>query len=56
MTNRNKVRKINWAIKIRIYPNTKQRIQIEKTIGRSRFVYNCMLADKVEYYEKDIYF
>ena len=53
MTNRNKVRKINRAIKIRIYPNTDQRIQIEKTIGCSRFVYNCMLADKVEYYKKD---
>ena len=53
MTNRNKVRKINRAIKIRIYPNTNQRIQIEKIIGCSRFIYNCMLADKVEYYKKE---
>ena len=53
ITNRNKVRKINRAIKIRIYPDTNQRIQIEKTIGCSRFIYNCMLADKVEYYTKE---
>ena len=47
------MRKINRAIKIRIYPDTNQRIQIEKTIGCSRFIYNCMLADKVEYYTKE---
>ena len=32
ITNRNKVRKINRAIKIRIYPDTNQRIQIEKQL------------------------
>lgn len=50
---RNKVRKINRAVKIRIYPNAEQRVQIEKTIGCSRFIYNCMLADKMEYYKKE---
>ena len=50
---RNKVRKINWAVKIRIYPNAEQRVQIEKTIGCSRFIYNCMLADKMEHYKKE---
>ena len=40
------MRKINRAVKIRIYPNAEQRVQIEKTIGCSRFIYNCMLADK----------
>ena len=28
-------------------------MQIEKTIGCSRFIYNCMLADKIEYYKKE---
>ena len=50
---RNKVRKINRAVKIRIYPNAEQRVQIENTIGCSRFIYNCMLADKIEYYKKE---
>ena len=47
------MRKINWAVKIRIYPNAEQRVQIEKTIGCSRFIYNCMLADKMEHYKKE---
>ena len=46
------MRKINWAVKIRIYPNAEQRVQIEKTIGCSRCIYNCMLADKMEHYKK----
>ena len=50
---RNKVRKINRAVKIRIYPNAEQRVQIEKTIGCSRFIYNCMLVDKMEHYKKE---
>ena len=30
---------MNRAVKIRIYPNKEQRVQIEKTIGCSRFIY-----------------
>ena len=47
------MRKINRAVKIRIYPNAEQRVQIEKTIGCSRFIYNYMLADKMEHYKKE---
>ena len=47
------MRKINRAVKIRIYPNAEQRVQIEKTIVCSRFIYNCMLADKMEHYKKE---
>ena len=47
------MRKINRAVKIRIYPNAEQRVQIEKTIGCSRFIYNCMLADKMEHCKKE---
>ena len=38
---------MNRAIKIRIYPDKEQSVQIEKTIGCSRFIYNQMLADKI---------
>nr|WP_270411835.1 transposase [Blautia obeum] len=44
---------MNRAVKIRICPNAEQRVQIEKTIGCSRFIYNCMLADKMEHYKKE---
>ena len=44
---------MNRAVKIRIYPNKEQRVQIEKTIGCSRFIYNQMLADKISYYQKE---
>ena len=47
------MRKINRAVKIRIYPDKEQINQIEKTIGCSRFLYNQMLADKVSYYQKE---
>ncbi len=40
------------AIKLRIYPNEKQRIQISKTMGCSRFLYNQMLAERNEVYER----
>ena len=45
--------KINPAVKIRIYPNKEQIIQIEKTIGCCRFLYNQMLADKISHYQKE---
>ena len=40
------------AYKYRIYPNTEQRIQIAKTLGCCRFVYNCTLAYRKEMYEE----
>ncbi len=40
------------AYKYRIYPNSKQRIQIAKTFGCCRFVYNQTLAYRKEAYEK----
>ena len=48
-----RVRRMNRAVKIRIYPNKEQRVQIEKTIGCSRFIYNQMLAEKISYYQKE---
>lgn len=40
------------AYKYRIYPNNEQKIQIAKTFGCCRFVYNQTLAYRKEVYEK----
>ena len=40
------------AYKHRIYPTSEQRIYLDKTFGCTRFIYNKMLADKIEYYKK----
>jgi len=42
---------LNKAFKFRIYPNNEQKILIGKTFGCVRFVYNKMLADRIEHYE-----
>ena len=39
-------------MKLRIYPNEKQQIQISKTMGCSRFLYNQMLAERNGVYER----
>ena len=41
------------AYKYRIYPNSEQRIQIAKTFGCCRFVYNQTLAYRKEIYKKE---
>ena len=41
------------AYKYRIYPDSEQRIQIAKTFGCCRFVYNQTLAYRKEIYEKE---
>lgn len=39
------------AYKYRLYPNKEQRIYFYKCFGCSRFIYNKMLSDKIEYYK-----
>jgi len=41
------------AYKFRIYPNKEQQLQISKTFGCVRFVYNNVLSYRKEIYEKD---
>lgn len=41
------------AYKYRIYPNSEQKVQIAKTFGCCRFVYNQTLAYRKEIYEKE---
>ena len=42
--------KANKAYKFRLYPNAEQQMMFAKTFGCVRFVYNKMLADKIEHY------
>ena len=42
---------INRSFKIRIYPTPQQIIQINKTLGSSRAIYNIMLQERMEVYE-----
>lgn len=47
-----KAEKAHKAYKFRIYPNAEQKVLFAKTFGCVRFVYNQMLADTMEHYEK----
>ena len=38
--------------KYKLYPNLEQREYLVKTFGCTRFIYNKMLADKIEYYKE----
>ena len=40
------------SYKFRLYPNKKQMMMFEKTFGCSRFIWNQMLADKIQYYKE----
>lgn len=40
------------AYKYRIYPISEQRLYFAKTFGCTRFIYNKMLADKIEHYKE----
>ena len=40
------------TLKLRIYPNVQQTIQLNKTFGCSRFIYNTMLSDRKDIYAK----
>ena len=43
---------MNIVYRFRIYPNKSQKELFARTFGCVRFVYNRMLAEKIEYYEK----
>ena len=43
---------MNKAFKFRIYPNEEQKIIFAKTFGCTRFIYNKMLSDKIDYYKQ----
>ena len=39
------------SLEVRLYPNVKQEVLINKTLGCSRFIYNQMLAERKSFYE-----
>lgn len=41
------------AYKYRLYPNKKQKEQIQKTFGCCRFVYNYFLDKRIKAYEEN---
>ncbi len=43
---------MNIAYRFRIYPTEEQKILLGKTFGCCRFLYNQMLNDKIQEYEK----
>jgi putative transposase len=45
--------RVNKSYKFRIYPTKKQEILLSKTFGCTRFIWNQMLSEKQEYYEKE---
>lgn len=44
---------MNRAYRCRIYPNKEQQLQMTRTFGCCRFIYNIMLSDKIKEYEKN---
>lgn len=47
---------VKKGIKVRLYPTDEQKVLIDKTIGRVRFVYNQTLADCKQSYEQSKHF
>ena len=45
--------KLKKAHKYRLYPTEEQKNKINQTIGCARFIYNKMLEDKINYYNKN---
>ena len=43
---------MNKAYRYRLYPTTEQKIMFAKTFGCARFIYNKMLADRLDYYKE----
>lgn len=42
---------LNKAYKFRLYPNKEQEVLINKTIGSARFMFNQLLAERIENYD-----
>ena len=45
---------VNRALKVRIYPTQEQKTFLDKSLGLSRFFYNYLLNERIEFYEKEI--
>ena len=45
---------VNRALKLRLYPNEEQKTFLDKSLGTSRFFYNYLLNEKIEFYKTEI--
>lgn len=45
---------VNRALKVRIYPTQEQKTFLDKSLGTSRFFYNYLLNEKLEFYKNEI--
>ena len=45
---------VNRALKVRIYPSQEQKTFLDKSLGCSRFFYNYLLNERIEFYENEI--
>ncbi len=45
--------KQNKALKVRMYPNTDQKLLIDKTLGSCRALYNMMLHERRTFFEEN---
>ena len=45
---------VNRALKLRLYPNEEQKTFLDKSLGCSRFFYNYLLNERIEFYKNEI--
>lgn len=45
---------VNRALKVRLYPTQEQKTFLDKSLGCSRFFYNYLLNERIEFYKNEI--
>lgn len=45
---------VNRALKVRLYPTQEQKEFLDKSLGTSRFFYNYLLNERIEFYKNEI--
>ena len=45
---------VNRALKVRLYPTQEQKEFLDKSLGTSRFFYNHLLNERLEFYKNEI--
>ena len=45
---------VNRALKVRLYPTQEQKEFLDKSLGTSRFFYNHLLNERIEFYKNEI--
>ena len=45
---------VNRGLKLRLYPTQEQKTFLDKSLGCSRFFYNYLLNERIEFYKNEI--